>query len=87
MNRREGIKEKVRALHDQSYDPAMREWFFVGHVLKVAAYAEEIAKKELVIILKNIGLGFWKKLIGISIKKYFTRNIAKKRRQNTKPRS
>ncbi len=46
MNKQiELIKKEIRTLYKKSKDESMRVWFFKGHVMLVARYAEEIAEK------------------------------------------
>ncbi len=39
------IIEEIRALHDQSTEPDIKQWYFEGHVSVVAHYAQEIAEE------------------------------------------
>ena len=45
MERIESIKKEIEKLHSESSDECMKEWWYEGHVLSVANYAEEIAQK------------------------------------------
>ncbi|MEK6887322.1 MAG: HD domain-containing protein [Candidatus Aenigmatarchaeota archaeon] len=45
MKNVESIKNEIKVLYANSSNECMRTWFYEGHVIVVAKYAEEISKK------------------------------------------